>query len=57
VTVFESGHANYGWEDYRDNHLKPEMEALKNVQYRRHQDAHRSEDRLGDLQVHHLGDR
>ena len=23
VTVFESGHANYGWKDYRDNHLAP----------------------------------
>jgi hypothetical protein len=34
VTVFESGHANYGWEDYRDNHLKPEIEEMKNVQYR-----------------------
>lgn len=34
VTVFESGHANYGWEDYRDNHLKPELEEMKNVQYR-----------------------
>ena len=33
VTVFESGHANYGWEDYRDHHLKPEIEELKNVQY------------------------
>ena len=21
LTVFESGHANYGWADYRDNHL------------------------------------
>ena len=34
VTVFESGHANYGWEDYRDNHLKPEIEEMKNVRYR-----------------------
>lgn len=34
VTVFESGHANYGWEDYRDHHLKPELEEMKNVQYR-----------------------
>lgn len=30
VTVFESGHANYGWTDYRDHHLKPELEELKN---------------------------
>lgn len=33
VTVFESGYANYGWEDYRDHHLKPEMAELKNVKY------------------------
>lgn len=34
VTVFESGHANYGWEDYRDHHLKTEVEEMKNVTYR-----------------------
>jgi len=34
VTVFESGYANYGWEDYRDHHLKPEIEEMKNVQYK-----------------------
>lgn len=33
VTVFESGHANYGWADYRDNHLKPEMAEMKNTKY------------------------
>jgi ketosteroid isomerase-like protein len=33
VTVFESGHANYGWVDYRDNHLKPEMAEMKNTKY------------------------
>ena len=33
VTVFESGYANYGWADYRDNHLKPEMAEMKNVKY------------------------
>lgn len=33
VTVFESGHANYGWADYRDQHLKPEMAEMKNVKY------------------------
>ncbi len=33
VTVFESGHANYGWADYRDNHLGPEMKEMKNVKY------------------------
>lgn len=25
VTVFESGHANYGWNDYRNTHLGPEL--------------------------------
>ena len=33
LTVFESGHANYGWVDYRDNHLGPEMNEMKNTRY------------------------
>jgi ketosteroid isomerase-like protein len=33
VTVFESGHANYGWPDYRDHHLGPEMKEMKNTKY------------------------
>lgn len=33
LTVFESGHANYGWADYRDNHLVPEMGEMKNTKY------------------------
>jgi ketosteroid isomerase-like protein len=33
LTVFESGHANYGWTDYRDNHLGPEMKEMKNTKY------------------------
>lgn len=33
VTVFESGHANYGWTDYRDHHLKPEVEEMKGLEY------------------------
>lgn len=33
VTVFEGGHANYGWADYRDNHLAPEMKEMKNTKY------------------------
>ena len=33
VTVFEGGHANYGWADYRDNHLGPELKEMKNVKY------------------------
>ncbi|HYS52200.1 MAG TPA: nuclear transport factor 2 family protein [Thermoanaerobaculia bacterium] len=34
VMVFEGGHANYGWDDYRDHHRKPEMAEMKNVEYR-----------------------
>lgn len=33
VTVFEQGHANYGWKDYRNNHLGPEMKEMKNTKY------------------------
>ena len=33
LTVFEQGHANYGWKDYRDNHLGPEMSEMKNTKY------------------------
>ena len=33
VTVFESGYANYGWAGYRDHHLKPEIDEMKNVKY------------------------
>ena len=33
LTVFESGHANYGWTDYRDHHLFPEMGEMKNTKY------------------------
>lgn len=33
LTIFESGHANYGWLDYRDNHLGPEMKEMKNTKY------------------------
>ncbi len=33
LTIFESGHANYGWADYRDHHLVPEMGAMKNTRY------------------------
>ena len=33
VTVFESGHANYGWADYRDHHLIPEMAEMRNTRY------------------------
>lgn len=33
VTVFESGHANYGWMDYRNSHLAPELKEFKNTKY------------------------
>jgi hypothetical protein len=33
LTVFEQGHANYGWKDYRDKHLAPEMAEMKNTKY------------------------
>jgi ketosteroid isomerase-like protein len=45
VTVFENGHANYGWDDYRDHHLKPEIAEMKNVKYE-----------LGDIATHVSGD-
>ena len=31
VIVIENGHANYGWADYRDHHLGPELKAMKNT--------------------------
>ena len=31
LIVFESGHANYGWADYRDHHLVPAMGSMKNT--------------------------
>ncbi len=33
VTVFENGYANYGWLDYRNNHLAPEMKEFKDLKY------------------------
>ena len=44
LTIFESGHANYGWTDYRDNHLAPEMGEMKNTKYE-----------LSDLKIHLAG--
>jgi ketosteroid isomerase-like protein len=29
IVVFENGHRNVGWEDFRDNHLVPEMKEPK----------------------------
>jgi hypothetical protein len=31
--VIENGNANYGWADYRDNHLGPDLKEVKNVKY------------------------
>lgn len=31
LQVFESGHANLGWKDYSQNHLKPELVQLKGI--------------------------
>jgi ketosteroid isomerase-like protein len=44
LTIFESGHANYGWTDYRDNHLAPEMSEMKNTKYE-----------FSDLKIHLAG--
>jgi ketosteroid isomerase-like protein len=44
LTVFESGHANYGWADYRDHHLFPEMGEMKNTKYA-----------LSDVKIHLAG--
>ncbi len=44
LTVFEQGSANYGWADYRDHHLVPEMGEMKNTKYT-----------LSDIRVHTAG--
>ena len=33
VTVFESGYANFGWDDYRNHHLAPELKEFKDTKY------------------------
>jgi ketosteroid isomerase-like protein len=33
VVIFEGGRANYGWTDYRDNHLAPEMKEIQNAKF------------------------
>lgn len=33
VVVIENGRANYGWADFRDHHLKPELAHVKNLKY------------------------
>lgn len=44
LTIFESGYANYGWADYRDNHLVPEMGEMKSTKYE-----------FSDLKIHLAG--
>ena len=34
VHIIEGAGINHGWEDYRDNHLAPELESFENFQYR-----------------------
>lgn len=34
VHIIEGAGVNHGWEDYRDHHLKPELQAFDNFQYR-----------------------
>ena len=34
VHIIEGSGVNHGWEDYRDNHLKPELQAFQNMEYR-----------------------
>lgn len=44
LTVFEGGHVNSGWPDYRDHHLVPEMGEMKNTKYT-----------LSDIKIHLAG--
>lgn len=32
-SMFEGSHINWGWMDYRDNHLGPELKEFKSIQY------------------------
>lgn len=34
LTIFEGTGVNRGWADYRDHHLAPELQEMKNLQYR-----------------------
>lgn len=34
IHIIEGAGVNHGWEDYRDHHLRPEMETLSNIEYR-----------------------
>ncbi len=32
-TIFEGGHINWGWQDYRDNHIGPELKQFLEIKY------------------------
>jgi hypothetical protein len=34
VHIIEGAGVNHGWADYRDSHLKPELDEMQNFQYR-----------------------
>jgi len=34
VHIIEGAGVNHGWEDYRDHHLAPELEAFEDLEYR-----------------------
>ncbi len=44
-TMFEGGHINWGWADYRDHHLGPELERFLSIQYA-----------YQDIRAHVMGD-
>ncbi|MGH7454411.1 MAG: nuclear transport factor 2 family protein [bacterium] len=44
-SMFEGSHINWGWVDYRDNHLGPELKEFKSIQYSFH-----------DIKTHVSGD-
>jgi ketosteroid isomerase-like protein len=34
VHIIEGAGVNHGWEEYRDDHLEPELQAFRNLEYR-----------------------
>ena len=47
IVVFENGHRNDGWQDFRDNHLVPEMKGPKHPMNRGRQAPRDAADGLG----------
>ncbi len=45
-SVFENGHVNLGWLDYRDHHLAPELKAFQSIEYRYEDINVRAADRM-----------